>query len=233
MYYYVAYILYSWHSSLRICGKDPKGQRDVASFATGCNFNSRGTAIERRSTFFEVALILLMSSSASSSGSSRPSSPDPAPSLPRKRKRKDGGKIADAEIDNDDSDSSQSEADDAEDVPALSHAERRRQKKREDRALKNAVASAAEGDSGIAAKKRKTNDGAAVASASSHKKEKRQNSVWIGNLSFKTAPDDLRGFFDGVGEITRIHMPTKAGAAKGENMGLVPPTCPPTENTCI
>ena len=52
------------------------------------------------------------------------------------------------------------------------------------------------------------------------KKEKRRNSVWVGNLSFKTTPDALRGFFDGVGDITRIHMPMKAGA-KGENMGLV------------
>lgn len=52
------------------------------------------------------------------------------------------------------------------------------------------------------------------------KKAKRQNSVWVGNLSFKTTTDALRGFFDGVGEITRIHMPMRAGA-KGENTGSI------------
>ena len=37
----------------------------------------------------------------------------------------------------------------------------------------------------------------------------RRNSVWVGNLDYKTTQDGLRKFFDGVGEITRIHMPTK------------------------
>ncbi|KZS97833.1 hypothetical protein SISNIDRAFT_481720 [Sistotremastrum niveocremeum HHB9708] len=46
-----------------------------------------------------------------------------------------------------------------------------------------------------------------------HGKPHRENSVWVGNLAFKTTPDALRNFFDGVGMITRIHMPTKATPA--------------------
>ncbi|KAG1735046.1 hypothetical protein EDB19DRAFT_1996054 [Suillus lakei] len=74
-------------------------------------------------------------------------------------------------------------------------------------------------------KKRKAADGsvAGVSTKDSkpagNSKLKRQNSVWVGNLWFKTTPDTLRDFFDGVGEITRIHMPTKKGT-KGENMGF-------------
>ncbi|KAK0461674.1 uncharacterized protein EV420DRAFT_121502 [Desarmillaria tabescens] len=52
---------------------------------------------------------------------------------------------------------------------------------------------------------------------------KRQNSIWVGNLSYKTTSDALRTFFEGVGEITRIHMPTKPSAkpgVKGENRGF-------------
>ena len=46
---------------------------------------------------------------------------------------------------------------------------------------------------------------------------KRQNSIWVGNLSYKTTQESLRRFFDGVGEITRVHLPTKPGkAAPGE-----------------
>ena len=57
---------------------------------------------------------------------------------------------------------------------------------------------------------------------------KRQNSVWVGNLSYKTTPVSLRGFFEGVGEITRIHMPMKMVTGgpddkrpRQENRGLV------------
>ncbi|KAJ7591487.1 hypothetical protein C8J56DRAFT_935691 [Mycena floridula] len=66
-------------------------------------------------------------------------------------------------------------------------------------------------------KKRKLDKGASDATT------KRQNSVWVGNMLFKTTGDDLRNFFDGVGEITRIHMPTKASSkpgAKPENRGF-------------
>ncbi|KAK2465961.1 hypothetical protein APHAL10511_001602 [Amanita phalloides] len=53
----------------------------------------------------------------------------------------------------------------------------------------------------------------------------RQNSVWVGNLSYKTTVDELKTFFARAGEMTRIHMPTHraAGAGPGrkaENRGF-------------
>ncbi|KAG8962886.1 hypothetical protein FRC03_003673 [Tulasnella sp. 419] len=47
---------------------------------------------------------------------------------------------------------------------------------------------------------------------------KRQNSVWVGNLSFQTTPDQLRDFFKEVGVVTRINMPS--GKMKGRNRGF-------------
>jgi len=143
-----------------------------------------------------------MSSSASTSSSSelaRSPSPPRSGQQSLKRKRQDPADVSNSEHDSENPD----------ETPALSHAERRRQKKKE-REQKNL---------NPAIKKRKLKDGVATASSVS-KKEKRQNSVWVGNLSFKTTTDALRGFFDGVGEITRVHMPMKAGA-NGENMGSV------------
>jgi hypothetical protein len=141
-----------------------------------------------------------MSSSASTSSSSelaRSPSPPHSGQQPPKRKRQDPVDVSDSEHDSESPD----------ETPALSHAERRRQKKKE-REQKNLKS-----DATPATKKRKLMDGVATASSVS-KKEKRQNSVWV---------DALRGFFDGVGEITRVHMPMKAGA-NGENMGLVLPS---------
>ncbi|EEB86925.1 hypothetical protein MPER_15952, partial [Moniliophthora perniciosa FA553] len=70
-----------------------------------------------------------------------------------------------------------------------------------------------------AIKKRKLADG----TSSNSSAPKRQNSVWVGNLSFKTTPDALRKFFEDVGEITRIHMPMKfvsRPGGLGENRGF-------------
>ena len=86
-----------------------------------------------------------------------------------------------------------------EDTPVLSHAAKRKQKK------------ALSGESTTVSKKEKEeeDDSAPV---------KRQNSIWVGNLSYKTTQESLRRFFDGVGEITRVHLPTKPGkAAPGES----------------
>ncbi|CAL1701000.1 unnamed protein product [Somion occarium] len=100
----------------------------------------------------------------------------------------------------------------AEDTQVLSHAEKRRQKKelknkaRDEKAAENKVKNTAE--------------------IAPSKAPKRQNSVWVGNLTFKTTPQSLRQFFDGVGEITRIHMPMKltsggpSGGAVKENRGF-------------
>lgn len=160
-----------------------------------------------------------MMSSSSSAASTSSASPEPQSPAPLKRKRKDVV-TADSDADSDsDSDSDNSNDDsDAEplpEVPVLSHAERRRQKKKEK--LERLEESAA--------KKRKLKDGTAVPANSG----KRKNSVWVGNMSFKTTPENLRTFFEGVGEITRIHMPTKAPAGPGmkpENRGLVLETKP-------
>jgi RNA recognition motif-containing protein len=148
----------------------------------------------------------MSSSTSSSSESARSPSLPHSGQQPPKRKRQDPVDVSDSEHDSESPD----------ETPALSHAERRRQKKKE-REQKNLKS-----DATPATKKRKLMDGVATASSVS-KKEKRQNSVWVGNLSFRTTTDALRGFFDGVGEITRVHMPMKAGA-NGENMGLVLPS---------
>lgn len=92
---------------------------------------------------------------------------------------------------------SDSESADEVGAPVLSHAEQRRQKKKQKR-----EEPAADGKS--SAKKPK-----------SEPLPKRQNSVWVGNLAFKTTPISLKGFFDGVGEITRINMPMKAATGNG------------------
>ncbi|KAJ6458675.1 hypothetical protein C8R47DRAFT_1081601 [Mycena vitilis] len=144
----------------------------------------------------------MSSSSSSSSSSSRSSTPDPAP------KRKRDAKDADSASDSSDSGDSDADAEDGPEVPVLSHAEQRRQKRREKQEKL-----------GQPAKKQKLQDGSAAASGAP---AKRQNSVWVGNMSFKTTPEALREFFKDVGEITRIHMPTKASTAPGvkaENRG--------------
>ncbi|GLB34101.1 putative RNA recognition motif containing protein [Lyophyllum shimeji] len=143
-----------------------------------------------------------MSSSSSSSSSPEP----PSPTL-KKRKRKD---VTIPEADASDN----SDAESIPDEPALSHAERRRQKKAEKRKQKEK-----EQPSSSASKKRKLENGKAVPVPA----EKRKNSVWVGNLSFKTTQENLREFFKGVGEITRLNMPTRPGAnpaMKPENRGF-------------
>ncbi|KAJ7228224.1 hypothetical protein GGX14DRAFT_486611 [Mycena pura] len=158
-----------------------------------------------------------MSSASSSSSSSRAASPAP----PKKRKRTTQDESdSDSESDASDDDIGASDHVDTDDgsddlpvpdVPALSHAEKRRQKRRE-KAEKLQVK---------AAKKRKLPDGSAALVST-----KRLNSVWVGNLNFKTTPAALTEFFKDAGEITRINMPTKhaktasAPGAKPENQGF-------------
>ena len=55
--------------------------------------------------------------------------------------------------------------------------------------------------------------------AKSSSATKRQNSVWVGNLTFKTTTQQLREFFQFAGDITRIHMPTKAVAKANDKAG--------------
>ena len=101
--------------------------------------------------------------------------------------------------------------------PVLSHAERRRRKKEQKLVAKLKEEEGSES----ATKKRKLKDGSAKSVVVPMK---RQNSVWIGNMSFKTTQEALRTFFGDVGEITRINMPTKRTTGPGskpENRGYV------------
>ncbi|KAJ7693865.1 hypothetical protein B0H17DRAFT_932497 [Mycena rosella] len=142
-----------------------------------------------------------MSSSSSSSSSSRSSTPEPT-------KRKRDAEDSDSDSDSDSSDDSEVEGAADPDVPVLSHAEQRRQKRKEKQEKSDQPA-----------KKRKLPDGSAAAAGAP---SKRQNSVWVGNLTFKTTTEALTEFFKDAGEITRIHMPTKASTAPGvkaENRG--------------
>ncbi|KAI0650290.1 hypothetical protein C8Q79DRAFT_1006574 [Trametes meyenii] len=161
------------------------------------------------------------SSSASSSDSEQASSSSPRP---QKRPRV-SDEASTRDVSSDESSDAESEADanEASDVPVLSHAEKRRQKKKEERQSKNPVAS--EDNSGSKKGKGKVQNTVELPPS---KVPKRQNSVWVGNLSFKTTPDSLRNFFHGVGEITRIHMPMKMATGgpddkrpRQQNRGLV------------
>lgn len=103
-------------------------------------------------------------------------------------------------------------------VKVLSHKEQRRLKKK---LAKEGSSQGAEkvGDdpkqkkrSKPGSKSKETNDG--------ESKLKRQNSIWVGNLSYKTTSDALRSFFKEAGEVTRVHMPTQAsGGPGGVNQG--------------
>ncbi|PIL37016.1 hypothetical protein GSI_00708 [Ganoderma sinense ZZ0214-1] len=106
----------------------------------------------------------------------------------------------------DDSDSSgdtQSDAEDEEE-PVLSHAEKRRQKKKAECTAKKDADPVSDSPSTKGKAKMKN-----TAELPPSKLPKRQNSIWVGNLSFKTTPESLRTFFQGVGGITRVHMPMK------------------------
>ena len=94
------------------------------------------------------------------------------------------------------------------DEPVLSHAERRKRKKR-----KLNSGDAAPGDiPGPSTSKRGKEKGEKRPNEifeGSDALSKRQNSVWVGNLAYKTTPVTLKAFFEGL-EVTRINMPMKA-----------------------
>ena len=164
--------------------------------------------------------------SSSTSGSSSDSGQSTSVSnYPRKRQRlSEDEHDSDSQSESHDSDSSSDSGSDAEEEeePVLSHAERRRQKKKEERVAKKSAA-LANGDTSKKGKEKVQN----TAELPPSKVPKRQHSVWVGNLSFKTTPASLRSFFEGVGEITRIHMPMKMahggpdGKPRKENRGSV------------
>ena len=99
------------------------------------------------------------------------------------------------------------------DEPVLSHAEKRRQKKRKLNSGDAAPVDVPESPTKLASKPKKgkgrKGEKPGEISEGGDALPKRQNSVWVGNLAYKTTTVTLKAFFDGL-EVTRIHMPMKA-----------------------
>ncbi|KAF7321633.1 hypothetical protein MKEN_00684400 [Mycena kentingensis (nom. inval.)] len=142
-----------------------------------------------------------------------------SPELPTKRKRQqhddpesdDDSDADDSSADSDsESDSEPPPQDSVPDEPVLSHKQKRLAKRQ---AKADAKASSK--------KKRKLPDGSAA--PVNNTGAKRQHSVWVGNLNFKTTPESLTAFFKDAGEVTRVNMPHKRAAGPGlkpENQGF-------------
>ncbi|KAF8306794.1 hypothetical protein DL93DRAFT_2088515 [Clavulina sp. PMI_390] len=108
-------------------------------------------------------------------------------------------------------DTTETQIEDETDV--LSHAAARKKRKTEAKAALAKVSS----DSTSPSKSKKD----AKKKDSTESSIKRQNSVWVGNLSFKTTEDHLREFFQFVGgEVTRIKMPMKQDGPRKVNRGF-------------
>ena len=92
---------------------------------------------------------------------------------------------------------------DKDNLPVLSHAAKRKQKRAELKSFDD--------DTGVPKKKKRKLKDETAGSNHVDKVIKRQNSVWIGNMSFKTTEENIRVFFKekGAVEATRINMPTK------------------------
>lgn len=121
-------------------------------------------------------------------------------------------------------------ATDEPDEPVLSHAEKRRQKKRKLNSgdavpadISGSPMKPASTSSKPKKGKGKKRDGSGEISEGGDALPKRQNSVWVGNLAYKTTTVTLKAFFEGL-EVTRIHMPMKApqsGTGPKVNSGWV------------
>ncbi|KAI0736154.1 hypothetical protein C8Q72DRAFT_769331 [Fomitopsis betulina] len=160
----------------------------------------------------------MSSSSKSASSGSSSDSEGPAPRKDRRTVNEGSEDESDSSASSNTDEDSDSASDD-EGIPVLSHKEQRKQKKKELKRQKP--------DGDLSEKQKGKQPVKNSAELAPSKLPRRQHSVWIGNLAFKTTPDALRRFFDGVGEITRIHMPMKmasggpgGGGARKENQGF-------------
>lgn len=163
----------------------------------------------------------------SSSSASDSESSSSVASRAQKRKRAPSVSSDSSSSSSDDSDAEEASDVEEDDVPVLSHAEQRRQRRKEQKTESKAKDDEDADDGDRKAKKSKVKNTAELAPS---KVPKRQNSVWVGNLAFKTTPDSLRTFFEGVGEVTRVHMPMKMASTRGagtvkENRGYVLHIC--------
>ncbi|KAF8607664.1 RNA-binding domain-containing protein [Ceratobasidium sp. AG-I] len=145
----------------------------------------------------------------------------PSPVKQKKSKRKQERETTPAQSDSTPSDSNVTsdlpttteadpEAAEAE-VEVLSHAAQRKAKKRK---LKEVI-SGENDDEELDSKASKPNS---KPQSQTKAPPVRQNSVWVGNLSFKTTEAQIKEFFEGVGEISRIHMPKKLDVGNGRGM---------------
>lgn len=92
----------------------------------------------------------------------------------------------------------------------VSHAAARKRRKQDAKAAKIEAAPLAGDVSSTSPKKNgRGNDKPAT----------RQNSVWVGNLSFQTTQRAIKQFFRLAGEVTRIHMPMKSDVGNSVNRG--------------
>ncbi|KAF8138790.1 hypothetical protein EV363DRAFT_1522492 [Boletus edulis] len=169
--------------------------------------------------------------SSSSSSSSPKSSSSPAPTRKKRQVEVESLGSSDHDIPDAKEDSNTPQSIPPTEATVLSHAEQRRQKKRQK--LNQAALTS---ESASPRKKRKLDDGSpssvhvnakaatktkSTPTTDDPRRQKHQNSIWVGNLSFRTTQDALRGFFDGVGTITRVHMPMRRGKQiQDENMGF-------------
>jgi hypothetical protein len=101
------------------------------------------------------------------------------------------------------------------DVLPLSHAQKRKQKKGKLVVLPPRPDTDADNTKPTGT----TQDSEVAHDDISAERGKRQNSIWVGNLSFKTTSQALRAFFEEAGEVTRVNMPmkpngTQTGAGK-------------------
>jgi RNA recognition motif-containing protein len=104
------------------------------------------------------------------------------------------------------------------DTAVLSHAASRKQRKKV-QALKEHLVDGEKTPS-LEKSNGTRNKGNKTTAAPANAAKKRQNSVWVGNLSFKTTQQQLEQFFQFAGEITRVHLPTKGdGSGKAINRG--------------
>lgn len=108
------------------------------------------------------------------------------------------------------SDDGSSDEQDEEEVKILSHKEQRRLKKK---SAKESSAGAKGHDNDP---KQKKGAKAQKSLKDEETRPKRQNSLWVGNLSYKTTSDALRAFFKEAGEVTRVHMPMQVSRRRDQ-----------------
>ncbi|CAE6425526.1 unnamed protein product [Rhizoctonia solani] len=96
------------------------------------------------------------------------------------------------------------------DVEVLSHAAQRKAKKQKLKEVQNAAHGEDTSSKRSTKSQIKPND--------KPDPPVRQNSVWVGNLSFKTTEAQLKSFFADAGEVSRIHMPKKIDVGQGRGM---------------